>query len=91
MPVTLSQSQHLVMLLFSDAIAARKIEPIITARKIAEVIQWFIEAPLVRIFPTHPVDQTNNEEINPRHLSDFIAWCDALMNVALIAHREYQP
>jgi hypothetical protein len=46
MPVTLSQSQHLVMLLFSDAIAAKKIEPINTTRKITEVIQWFIEAPV---------------------------------------------
>jgi hypothetical protein len=49
MTVTLSQSQHLVMLLFSDAIAAKKIEPIDTTRKITEVIKWSIEPPRLSV------------------------------------------
>jgi hypothetical protein len=56
MPVTASQTQHMVMLLFSEAIMAKKIEPIVTTRKITLDIQIGMEGiPTVRIFPARPV------------------------------------
>ena len=56
MPVTASQTQHMVMLLFSEAIIAKKIEPNATTRKITLDIQLGMEGiPTVRIFPARPV------------------------------------
>lgn len=51
-PVTASQTQRMIMLLFSEAIIAKKIEPIATTRKITLDIQLGMEGiPTVRIFP----------------------------------------
>jgi hypothetical protein len=56
MPVTASQTQHMVMLLFSEAIMAKKIEPIATTGKITLDIQLGMEGiPTVSIFPERPV------------------------------------
>jgi hypothetical protein len=43
MPATASQTQHMVMLLFSEAILAKRIEPITTTGKITLVVQLGME------------------------------------------------
>jgi hypothetical protein len=94
-PVMLSQSQHLVMLLFSDAIAARKIKLIITAKKIIEDIQWFIEAPL-SVSSRHILSiRRTTKEFNSRSLVFLLRGVMRLRmspcGWAVLPHREVGP